>query len=137
MQNVLFISILIYASIRDIKYKRVDTHIHILLLLTGLCNASLFSLSGFMYAVTGYIALFLPMFIVAYGGNIGGGDVKLSALCGFILGPMNGLIALIVGMFIGVIVRLIINVITKKSNPFALVPYVSIGCIVVLLTSLV
>jgi prepilin signal peptidase PulO-like enzyme (type II secretory pathway) len=60
--------------------------------------------------------------------KLGGADVKLSAACAFLLGFEKGVIGLAIGLFISIITNLIIEKIKKsKDQPFPLVPYLSIG----------
>lgn len=123
MKLILFLLVIIYASIIDTKYKQVYTITYILLFITGLINLSLLSLLGFILTV-------LPIFLVALSGGIGGGDVKFSAFCGFCLGGIDGVIGMIIGVSVSLIFmgikRKIINE-QKPYKPFALIPFLSIG----------
>lgn len=124
---ILLTGILAHASVIDIRHKKVLTFTYILLFLTGLLDVSLLSIFGAV--VTG-----LPIFLVALSGGIGGGDVKLSTLCGYCLGGISGLIGTIIGILLALIVMPIKRLITKEHKPykpFALVPFLSVGYIVV------
>ena len=130
MKLILFLLVLIYASIIDIKHKKVYTTTHILLLITGLLNVSLLSFLGLI--ITG-----LPILIVALNGDIGGGDVKFAGMCGFCLTGLGGVIGTIIGIVIALIFIPIKRKLTKEQKPykpFALVPFLSMGyCIVAIL----
>ncbi len=129
MKFIIFSLILLYASYIDIKKRIVPTHVHILLLLTGLLNVSLLSFAGYAIA-------FLPIFLVAVAkGGIGGGDVKLAGMCGFIMQGMNGLLGIMFGMVIAILIVPLKKLLKKEkiNTPFALVPYLSIGCFLVTL----
>lgn len=126
---LIFSLILIYASYVDIKKQIVPSHIHILLLIVGLFNASLLSIFGAFIA-------FLPLFLVAIKTNgIGGGDVKLAGMCGFVLQGINGLIGIMLGVLTALVVVPSIRLIRKKdiNEKFPLVPYLSFGCIFIAL----
>lgn len=129
IKSIIFILVLIYASYYDIKHLTVPTHLHILLFLTGLLNVSLLSIKGLVVA-------FIPMFLSALVvGGIGGGDVKISAMCGWVMQGFNGLVGVTIGIVLASLIVPIISKIKKqtKQKPFALVPYISAGCIIILL----
>lgn len=134
LKIVLFLTVLSLASIVDIRHKTVPTMVHIALFTVGFIDISIASWVGL-------VATFLPLFIVALIyplGSIGGGDVKISALIGFCMGGMNGLISMLIGFSIAVIIIPIKNKITKQPrritpSPFALVPFLTAGCFVFIL----
>lgn len=123
-----FISVLIYASCIDIKTKTVPTKVHILLFITGLLGVNLLSFLGL-------IATFIPLFIAALVTNIGGGDVKFAAMCGFVLQGTNGLLSILLGLILALVLVPIIHKLQHKptNTPFALVPYLSAGCVIMAL----
>ena len=82
--------------------------------------------------LVGAIVLFVPQLVVSMlrpERAVGGADMKISAVLGFLLGAEKGLFAVITGLTISVISMLIVRKIKKESNkePFALVPFLSFG----------
>ncbi|MFI3327469.1 MAG: hypothetical protein R3Y35_15050, partial [Clostridia bacterium] len=75
-------------------------------------------------------------FIVALLTNLGGADVKITAAIAFALGTVPTLIALLIGLSFSLIFEAIISV-RKKENVlkrhYPLVPYISFGCMVVMI----
>lgn len=138
IQAFLFFGVLAYTAYVDIKLKLVSNWIH--LIITGLALMNLILYIPYQYwfglIEMGIGAVFvpLPLFIaaVASGGKVGGGDVKLMAACGLLLGVQRGFPALIIGLFFAIIINLIL-ILSKKKNKkesFALVPYLAFGCMI-------
>lgn len=124
LKLILFLAILCYAAIVDIKKMTVPTHVHILLIAVGCISCKPTSFIG--AAMT-----FLPFFIVALINPcwLGGGDVKLAAGCGFVLGGFHGLLGLVVGLTLAIIFVPVWQRLRKaeRNMPFGLVPFFFIG----------
>ena len=75
-------------------------------------------------AVSGVLYL---LFVVSKGAAIGGGDVKLMAVGGLILGWKLGILAFLFGCIIGAICHVIRMKIVKADRVLAMGPYLSIG----------
>lgn len=63
---------------------------------------------------------------------VGGGDIKLAATCGFLLGFRLGFVGMIIGLILAIAiqgVRVLVNKASKKVS-FALVPYLAIGFVI-------
>lgn len=92
IQAVFFITLLILASAIDIRKRIIPNTVCALIALTGLINFSPVNLFGILAA--------LPLLIAAmYEQNsIGGGDIKLTAACGSVLGIEGGIAGLIIGL---------------------------------------
>jgi hypothetical protein len=67
--------------------------------------------------------------------TLGGADIKLSTAIAFLLGGWRGIGAYLIGLVLAVIVMSIYNKCTNrcKKNPFALVPFLSIGAMLMFL----
>ena len=74
----------------------------------------------------------LPFFIAALRkeNSVGGGDIKLMAACGFVLGVKWGFTALIFGLVMAVLWNAAYN---SEKKPFALAPYLTLGCFMALI----
>jgi leader peptidase (prepilin peptidase)/N-methyltransferase len=91
-QAVFFIVLLIAATIIDIRKRIIPDSICALIALAGLISFSPTKLFGMLAA--------LPLLIPAIckEGSIGGGDIKLTAACGLVLGFTGGIAGLITGL---------------------------------------
>jgi len=92
IQTVLFITLLTIASVIDISKRIIPDTICVILALMGLIHFSPVKFYGILTA--------LPLLIPALckRDSIGGGDIKLSAACGLVLGLKDGITGLIVGL---------------------------------------
>ncbi|MFI3327489.1 MAG: A24 family peptidase [Clostridia bacterium] len=120
--------VLFFASMQDIREKIVDNKYCILIFLIGLINVSLDSVIAL--AVCGG-----TLFIVALISNLGGADVKITAATGFALGTVPTLVALLIGLSASIIMEAIIAIRKNKNllkRHYPLVPYISLGCLVVI-----
>lgn len=91
-QAVLFISLLAVASAIDIRKRIIPNSVCAGIALAGLISFSPANLFGILTA--------LPLLIAALckQGGIGGGDIKLAAACGFVLGFAGGTAGLVIGL---------------------------------------
>ena len=67
------------------------------------------------------------LFLVSGGSAIGGGDVKLMASCGLILGWKLIILAFLLGCIIGSVVHVIRIKISGAGRVLAMGPYLSVG----------
>jgi leader peptidase (prepilin peptidase)/N-methyltransferase len=122
----LLTQLLLFAAVYDIKTHTVPDEIHILILLVGLIEFQP------LPALLGLLLAPLPLLIAALckTDSIGGGDVKFMAAFGFMLGVSRSYGALMLGLLAAVLCNVLFN---KKKRPFALIPYLALGCWIVLL----
>lgn len=132
IKHLLFILIMIYAGVYDIKYRIVPIHVHILLFMTGLLDVSLSSVIG---SITCFMAILIAT-LIQPTNNVGGGDVYINASIGFCLGFFDGMGTIALSMIIGLIVQPIIWKVKKRKNSFPLVPYFLCGSILYLIIKL-
>lgn len=130
-QAVLFIALLMIASVFDVKKRIIPDTICIGVALTGLICFEPSRLLGCLSA--------LPFLIAALvSDKIGGGDIKLTAATGIVLGIEGGIAAMIIGltaMLLFYAVYAIVQRLRKRERQraFPLAPFLSIGCITVYL----
>ena len=127
VKGLIFMLTLLYASVSDIQTHSVSDIVSVLIFVTGLIGVLMTDLPLMLFS---FLAVFGFLFICAMlsKNKLGGADVKLSAACAFLLGFEKGVIGLAIGLFISIITNLIIEKIKKsKDQPFPLVPYLSIG----------
>lgn len=124
LQTICFVAVLLFASYIDIKKRTVPTYIHVLLFVIGFFTVSRYSFIG---CVLGLVCTAVPALVKE---DLGGGDVKICASCGFVIG-LYILPALIIGMLLAIVTISIAKTIRHKEiTSFALVPWISAGCII-------
>ena len=69
----------------------------------------------------------LAIYLISGGGAIGGGDVKLMAACGLLIGWKNIVLALAIGCVVGSVIHLIRMAIGNAGKILAMGPYLAIG----------
>ena len=74
------------------------------------------------------VSLFLyALYYFSSGQAIGGGDIKLMASAGLILGWKNIILAFLLACILGSVIHLIRMKVSKKNNLLAMGPYLSLG----------
>ncbi len=117
--------ILILSSYQDIKKRECDDYIHVMILITALIGTELAALPGMIISALVTIGLMIIPILIA-DGDIGGADIKLSAATVFLLGFRRGTLGLILGFILAIVINLIKNKGNAKAN-FPLLPYLSVG----------
>ena len=95
--------------------------------------ALIFDLPHWYEYVIGFFAVSLPLLLLFYltkGAAIGGGDVKLMAACGMLLGWKLVLLGFVLGCIIGSVVHILRMKISGEKHMLAMGPYLSIGIFV-------
>jgi len=122
-------SALIALSIIDWRTHEIPIGFNIFILLLGLVRLitdlgnwsqyviGLFAVSGFLYL----------LHLITKGRGIGGGDIKLMAATGLLLGWQLNIIAFLAGCILGSIIHLTIMAIKKVGRELAFGPYLSAG----------
>ncbi len=131
--NIFVIAIIFLAiSISDIKNRIIPDSLLLLMLIYGV-----FISTNIITSIIGLLVVGLPYFLVGLIFNddemsfIGGGDIKLMFVCGFLLGYKYGTVQSVIGLSLAVIYILIIKLIKKeKEVTIALAPFLSVGFIV-------
>jgi len=131
LQGVLFSSLLLVASYTDIKRREIPDTVCVLLVLTGFLKFTFQNLLGIFVA--------LPFLLAAMfkEESIGGGDIKLTAAVGFILGFWEGIYGLIIGLTLLILFYIMLRVSSiirkkqvAKNLSMPLAPFLGIGFIV-------
>ncbi|UJW58504.1 prepilin peptidase [Bacillus sp. A116_S68] len=129
-----FISLLIIITVSDLMYKVILNNVLLLFLIFFILlrhtfvpldpwwDASVAAISGF---------LLLLLLAVLSKGGMGGGDIKLYGVLGFVLGTSNLFLSLLIASIIGTVVALFGMLINKWDRktivPFG--PFIAIGSI--------
>lgn len=136
------IGILIYIGIRDFLYHKIGNKACLLLLLYVLCGMAVRAAlqTDFCWSrvilehISGVFVISVPMFLLAIKkpGSFGGGDVKLMAVCGGLLGYKGICQAFCISVFLAGIYACILLLKGKgKKTQFALGPFLCSGVILV------
>lgn len=109
-QAALFLCLLLMASVWDLRKRKIPDTLNTLLFCSGLLSFTPDKLAG--------ILLGLPLLIAALGkkGGMGGGDIKLTAAAGFVLGLPVGTAGLILGLSAAILYHLVMCAIRKFNN---------------------
>lgn len=127
IQAVFFIAFLCWVSVIDIKTRSLPDWFHVLIALTALLQFETWNLIGIFTA--------LPLLCAAMiCGGMGGGDVKLMAACGLVLGLPYGMLAEIIGLSVMLGYFVVYQAVQKRrgstvQRAFPLAPFLSVGCI--------
>ena len=127
VQAVFFALLLCAASVFDLRRRIIPDTLNLAIAASALLCFSPVRLWGL------FIALPFLLAAVLWGG-IGGGDIKLMAACGLVLGLPKGLLAAMAGLslllFYVAIYQILCRVQRREAKKaFPLAPFLSAGCL--------
>ena len=126
MQALVFCGGLLYAAVDDLKTRTVSDIVCIIIALAGLVTISLASFLGALLAM-------LPFYLCAGLGLMGGGDWRLAAAVGFVLGVdrvITGLSFMAFALLMASIAMRVIPALRKGATAKQpLVPYFAVAFI--------
>lgn len=136
-----FISALLIVIVSDFNYMIILDEVLLffgmLLIIEMLIN---YGLSSTIYSIISGVISFVIMFVFKLIGDLifkresmGGGDIKLLALFGIMLGWQNALVTIFLGAIIGLPISLIL-LIKNKDNVVPFGPFLSFAAIILVLT---
>lgn len=126
-QGGIFFTLLFLASVFDIRKRMIPDTVCLLIALTGLIGVQPVKLFGILTA--------LPLLLAALlWGGMGGGDIKLTAASGIVLGFQRGLAAMVIGLTALLLFYFIYSIVQRlrgreRQKAFPLAPFLSVGCI--------
>ena len=137
IQVFVIVGLLAYTSLVDLKLHMAPDWITYALLAVSVPSIVLAvcakSYMDLVWMGAGAVFCFMLLIVsaVVSKGGIGGADVKIMTALGLYLGIQKSFIALLVGLLLAVLVNgiMIITKKAKKSDKFALVPYLSLGAL--------
>jgi len=128
----LLISALITLSVIDFRTYEIPVGINIFILALGLIRVitdytdwpdyavGFILVSGFLYII----------YLITKGRGIGGGDIKLMAVCGLLLGWKLILLSFVSGCIVGSVIHVIRMLVSGQGHVLAFGPYLSIGVMI-------
>ena len=128
----LLFSALIALSVIDFRTYEIPLGINGCILLLGVLQV-VFHFALWKDYLIGFLAVSLPLYLlfqITKGRGIGGGDVKLMAVCGLVIGWQNIILAFFLGCIIGSIVHVLRMRFSGAENVLAMGPYLSLGVII-------
>lgn len=127
-------SALLTLSVIDARTREIPPGTTITILVLG-CIRTLLNLPNWTDHVIGFFAisglLFLVL-LVSSGRGMGGGDVKLMAVCGLFIGWQNIILAFLLACVLGSLIHLTLMALKKAGRVLALGPYLAAGVLIAL-----
>lgn len=133
---IIFTMILIAISMIDFDTLEIPNELIIALILCAITSILVYNIS-ISDRILGFFIISVPMYllIIAIPNSFGGGDVKLIAACGLLLGYQNTILAMFIAIIIGgfyAIYLLVTKKVTKQTH-IAFGPYICLGAYIALL----
>ena len=131
----LLISALITLSVIDWRTYEIPIGINIFILALGLISIAI-HYNDWLNHVIGFLAVSVFIYIIILatkGRGMGGGDMKLMAAAGLLLGWKEIILAFILGCILGSIIHVIRMKVSKAEHTLAFGPYLSLGILITVL----
>lgn len=122
-------SALLALSVIDFRTYEIPFGFNLIIAALGLIRV-LTDLSNWTEYAIGFFAVSAPLYliyIVTKGRGIGGGDIKLMAAAGLLLGWKRIVLALVIGCILGSVIHVIRMKVSKAEHVLAMGPYLSMG----------
>lgn len=122
-------SLLIVLSVIDFHTFEIPEGINIAIGILGIITIA-FDITNWLNYIVGFcsVSLFLLLlFVLSKGKAIGGGDIKLMAVSGLVIGWKANILAFFLACFLGSIIHVVRMKVTKEDHVLALGPYLSMG----------
>ncbi len=131
---VLFFSLLLYIAIIDYRSMTIPNKlIHVLGFLAAIAPIIQQNIT-MMDRIIGFFIISLPMllFCIVFHNAFGGGDIKLMAVSGYILGYQDIVIAMVIGCILASVYCMYLIILKKasKGSYMCLGPFLSMGIMI-------
>ena len=133
--SAIFVSALLVLSIVDARIRIIPQGTCTVIFVLGIVHLFL-DIDRWGTYILGFFVVSLPLyliFIVSEGRGIGGGDIKLMAVCGLFLGWKLVLFSFFLACLLGSVIHVSRMVFGNAGRVLALGPYLSAGVFVALL----
>lgn len=134
---VVVIGVLLVISIIDFEIRIIPDQLNMLVFVLGIWSSFVFQEVTFLSRLLGIFSVSIPMLVLAIlcSGGLGGGDIKLMAASGMLLGIKWNIFAACTGLFLGGIYGLFLLIVRRaeRKDSFALGPFLCAGIAVVFL----
>lgn len=128
----LLASALLVLSVIDFRTYEIPFGINLFILALGLVRA-VTDYRNILTYLAGFLAVSIVLAILYYatgGKAIGGGDVKLMAACGLLLGWKLIILAFLLGCVLGAVIHVIRMKVSGEGRVLAMGPYLSMGVLI-------
>ena len=128
----LLASALLTLSVIDFRTFEIPIGINIFILALGLIM-TVYHYTDWLSHLIGFFAVSIPLFIIIIvtdGRGIGGGDMKLMAVAGLMIGWKLAILAFALGCIIGAPIHILRMKIAKADRVLAMGPYLSMGILI-------
>lgn len=125
----LMTSALLVLSVIDERTYEIPLGVNLFLLVIGILF-SVWDRTNLVSHLIGLVCVSLPLyllFLVTGGRAIGGGDIKLMAVCGLILGWKNIVLAFFIACILGSVIHVIRMKVSHAEHMLAMGPYLAMG----------
>jgi leader peptidase (prepilin peptidase)/N-methyltransferase len=129
------VSALLVLSVIDLRTYEIPFGINIFILVLGLIHLAV-DYTHWSEYVIGFLAVSVPLYIlfkVSGGRAIGGGDIKLMAAAGLLLGWKQIVLAFVLGCVAGAVIHSIRMRVSHAEHMLAMGPYLSLGILLTIL----
>lgn len=128
-------SVLIVISVIDWRTFEIPFGCNIIIGILGIVRVVLDLAHWYDYVIGFFVVsgLFLIIYWITKGRGIGGGDIKLMAAAGLLLGWQNILLSLMIGSIAGSVIHLALMKIQGKDRVLAFGPYLAFGIFISML----
>lgn len=125
----LLVSALIVISVIDFRTFEIPLGLNIFIAALGAVRVvtDIINWKTYIIGMISVSAFLYVLYVVTSGRAIGGGDIKLMAASGLILGWQRNILAFILGCIIGSVIHVLRMKISKKDHVLAMGPYLSVG----------
>ena len=125
IQGLLFAQSLIFTGYMDAKTQTIPDELCTLIFLISLIQFDP------VQSLMGMVLISVPLWILGtiISGSVGGGDIKLLAACGAVLGPsgiISGTVFSLIPYLLFLFIRSLLHRDRKKM--YAMAPWIGIGC---------
>lgn len=125
----LLTSALLVLSVIDFRTYEIPFGINLFILALGLIRV-VTDYRNFLTYLIGFLVVSVVLAVLYYasgGRAIGGGDVKLMAVCGLLLGWKLIILAFLLGCVLGAVIHVIRMKVSGEDHVLAMGPYLSMG----------
>ena len=125
VRGILFSLILLLASFSDIKSRECDDWLHVMIVIVAFVGFEVSAIPSMLLS-SFVISLLMILSIFIGKGRIGGADIKFCIASSLVLGLKGS----VIGLTLGLVLAILMNIKRNKKEGFPLVPYLATGFMV-------
>ena len=128
-------SALLALSVIDLRTYEIPVGFQYFILVLGIVRVAT-DFKNWLFYVIGFFAVSVFLYLIVLiskGAAMGGGDVKLMAVCGLLIGWKLILLSLAVGCILGSVIHLLRMKFSGQDHVLAMGPYLSLGVMISIL----